>query len=125
MVSKTFKLTPSYTPKFNKFLKKQGDVFTAVVQDEISDVILVDPLKGVQKSGDLSDFWIYKFKFKKQEFLIAYRFPSYLGKPDEVRKILAKKGTSSIEVEIVNIEVELQKIGSHENFYDELKKEIK
>lgn len=125
MVSKTFKLTPSYTPKFNKFLKKQGDVFTAVVRDEISDVILVEPLKGVQKSGDLSDFWIYKFKFKKQEFLIAYRFPNYLGKPAEVREILASKGTSNIEVEIIDIEVELKKVGPHENFYDELKKEIK
>jgi len=125
MVSKTFKLTPSYAPKFNKFLQKNGDVFTAVVRDEISDVILVDPLKGVQKSGDLSDCWIYKFKFKKQEFLIAYRFPSYIGKPDEVRKILASKGASTIEVEIIDIEVELKKIGPHENFYVELKKEIK
>lgn len=125
MVSTTIKLTPSYTPKFNKFLQKNGDVFTAAAQDEVDDVILVDPLAGVQKSGDLSDFWVHKFKFKKQQYLIAYRFPQYLGKPDEVRRQLTSKQGTDVEVEIINIEVELKKIGPHENFYDELKKEIK
>lgn len=123
MVSTTIKLTPSYTPKFKKFVEKQGDAFAAAVEDEINDVILATPLQGVQKSGDLSNFWIHKFKFKKQEFLIAYRFPEYEGKPDEVRKALASKKGPGVEVEILNIDVELKKVGPHENFYKELKKE--
>lgn len=125
MISKKIKLTTSYSPKFNKFLQKKGDVFTAAVEDEVNEVILVNPLEGVQKSGDLSDFWIHKFKFKKQEFLIAYRFPQYQGKPHEVREKLTSKATSTIEVEILDIDIEFKKIGSHENFYEELKKEVK
>ena len=62
---------------------------------------------------------------KKQDFLIAYRFPQFKGKPHEVRKKLTSKAASTIEVEILDIEVEFKKIGSHENFYEELKKEVK
>lgn len=125
MISKKIKLTPSYSPRFDKFLQKKGVAFTAAVEDEVNDVILANPLEGVQKSGDLADFWIHKFKFNKQEFLIAYRFPQYKGKPSEVRKKLTSKAAATIEVEIINIEVELKKIGPHENFYEELKKETK
>lgn len=125
MVSKKLKITPTFSPKFNKFIQKNGDLFAAAVEFEVHEMILLDPLIGVQKAGDLNDYWVHKFKFKKQEFLIAYRFPKYQGKPDEVRQLLSSKKSLEIEVEVVDIDLEFKKIGTHENFYPELKKETK
>ena len=62
-------------------------------------VLAQDPMIGVQKSGDLSRYRVYKFKLGKQLFLLAY----YLSE---------------------NV-VHVVFLGSHENFYRDLKKHIK
>ena len=51
---------------------------------------------GESKKGDLAGFRVHKFFYGKQKFLIAYRFQ--------------------------DTEIVFFKIGTHENFYRELKK---
>lgn len=119
MASKKIKINPSYTPKFDRYTKKQTDAFNAVLRDEIEDEILLNPLVGQQKSGDLADYWVHKFRHKKLEYLIAYRFPDYAGKSQEIRELLTR---NDVDLNIEIIEVELSQVGPHENFYRDLKK---
>ena len=70
-----------------------------------------NPDAGESKAGDLSGIWVYKFKFNRQEYLVAYRPPSL-----EVRK-------QGVGVELLIID--FCQVGLHENFYDELKRYLK
>lgn len=123
MTSKKWRATPTYTSAFHKYLKRQEKAFQAEIRDVIEDEILPNPLIGVQKSGDLSDFWIHKFRYKRQEYLIAYRFPDYRNNAQALRKLLGADplAEDNIEEQIEIVAVEFEKIGSHENFYEELK----
>ena len=72
---------------------------TPTQQDDVDDavaVIVSDPLVGEQKRGDLHSIYVYKFKSNKQLMLIAYKF-------DPATRMLLL-------------------LGSHENFYRELKR---
>lgn len=64
--------------------------------DQVIYKILKSPEIGEQKKGDLLGVYIYKCKITKQLFLIAYQFD------DETVMLLM--------------------MGSHENFYQDLKK---
>ena len=87
-----------YKPPFRKFIKKQTTPFQLVIEDEIEKVIM-NPEIGESKKGDLKGFRIHKFSFKKNRFLIAYRFQeSYI---------------------VFYI------IGAHETFYRELKRYLR
>jgi len=68
--------------------------------DEAVKTIMDDPSIGDQKSGDLADVRVHKFKMVKQLMLLAYRYE------DEV------------------LTLTLLSLGSHENFYRDLKKSI-
>ncbi|MFV1974493.1 MAG: type II toxin-antitoxin system RelE/ParE family toxin [Candidatus Scalindua sp.] len=83
---------------FRKFVKKQSRPFQLAIEDEVEN-ILNNPDIGEAKKGDLSRFRVYKFKFKGQQFLIAY--------------LLEKNN------------IILYMIGNHENFYLKLKKYLK
>jgi len=87
-----------YKPAFRKFVKKQDRAFQLAIEDEVY-VILNTPQAGELKKGDLEGVRVYKFKFHKQEYLIAY---SIQGK-----------------------DVVFYMIGTHENFYRELKSYLK
>ncbi|MEW6408965.1 MAG: type II toxin-antitoxin system RelE/ParE family toxin [Nitrospirota bacterium] len=87
-----------YKPAFRKFVKKQTRAFQLVIEDEI-EKINSNPDIGETKRGDLSGFKVHKFVFNKQEYLIAYKLQN-------------------------NIRV-VYKIGTHENFYRELKHYIR
>jgi hypothetical protein len=65
-----------------------------VIQDEV-DRICANPEIGESKRGDLTGFRVHKFKFKKQEYLMAY--------------------------EITEKSLIFYMIGFHENFYRDLK----
>ena len=67
--------------------------------DEAVKVVSSTPEIGDMKQGDLAYVQVYKFKMNKQLALLAYRFES----------------------EIVTLY--LLKIGSHENFYRDLKRD--
>ena len=68
------------------------------IEDEI-EKILEYPEVGETKKGDLREFRVHKFAFKKQKLLIAYQV-------------------------LVN-EILFYMVGSHENFYRNLKKYVK
>lgn len=61
--------------------------------------LIDNPGSGRQKTGDLSDVWVYKFSMVNQQYLLAYLWDT------ESRTLLA--------------------LGIHENFYRDLKKSIK
>jgi len=76
------------------------------MQLAVEDAVVIiskEPELGEQKKGDLHSVFVYKFRFNRQEYLIAYRF-----------------GRSKESIELLWID--FYKIGSHENFYPELKR---
>ncbi|MBI5193239.1 MAG: type II toxin-antitoxin system RelE/ParE family toxin [Nitrospirae bacterium] len=83
-----------YKLPFKKFVKKQTRGFQLLIEDEIEQ-IADDPVIGEAKSGDLSGFRVHKFKSNSQEYLIAYR--------------------------IEENDIVFYLIGTHENFYRDLK----
>ncbi|WP_419187200.1 type II toxin-antitoxin system RelE/ParE family toxin [Cupriavidus necator] len=38
-------------------------------------MVCAEPGVGEAKAGDLAGIWVYKFKFNRQQYLIAYRPP--------------------------------------------------
>jgi len=84
------------TPTFKKAVKRlhqnqKKDLDTAVKE------LIEDPLLGEQKKGDLSFLRVYKFKMNKQLTLLGYSY---------------EDGTVTLE---------LMALGSHENFYRDMK----
>lgn len=88
-------ITIKQMPAFKKVYKKLHLNEKAVVDDAIR-VIIKTPKIGQEKKGDLAGIFVYKFKIKQKEFLLAYEW-----NPAE-RLLLA--------------------LGVHENFYRDLKK---
>lgn len=85
------------TPTFKKVVKKlkpnqKKDLDTAI------KALMKDPKLGEQKKADLVFLRVYKFKMNKQLTLLGYSF-------DEGELIL-----------------ELMALGSHENFYRDIKR---
>lgn len=91
-------MTALYKPAFRKFVKKQNRAFQLAIEDEVYEV-LKTPRSGEQKKGDLTGLRVHKFKFHRQEYLVAYMI--------EARNIV------------------FYMIGTHENFYRELKSYLK
>jgi hypothetical protein len=60
-----------FTLVFRRFVKKQSLPLQLVVQDEV-DRIITDPDIGEGKKGNLTGFRVHKFRFHRQEYLIAY-----------------------------------------------------
>ena len=96
---------------FKNFVKKAHKPLQLAIDDEV-DEVCERPYDGEAKVGDLAGFHVWKFKFNKQEYLIAYRPPPIGQASDE-------------EIEIEFLVIDFYKVGSHENFYDELKRYIK
>jgi hypothetical protein len=61
-----------YKSAFRKFVKKQSRSFQLAIEDETGKII-DNPAIGEAKKGDLAGFRVHKFKFQKQEYLIAYK----------------------------------------------------
>lgn len=68
--------------------------------DEAIKVIIKDPTIGETKIGDLSGIFVYKFQMVKQLTLLAYTYQEQ------------------------TITLALLALGSHENFYKDLKKSV-
>jgi mRNA interferase RelE/StbE len=64
--------------------------------DKAVEAIILEPLSGEAKRGDLAGIYVYKFKSQNQLVLLAYEFDP------KTRHLLL--------------------LGSHENFYRELKR---
>lgn len=84
------------TNTFKKAYKKlHSNQLTAV--NEAIQAIIKDPELGTLKKGDLSEIRVYKFKISAQQMLLAYHF------------------------ENDTLILTLLALGSHENFYRDLK----
>lgn len=86
------------TPTFKRAVKKlkpnqKKDLDTAV------KAVMGKPALGEQKKGDLAFLYVYKFKMNKQLTLLGYSFDD---------------GTLTLE---------LMALGSHENFYRDIKRD--
>jgi hypothetical protein len=88
------------TPSFTRAIKKLHARDKKVADDAIGD-IAIDPTLGEEKRGDLAGVFVHKFKINKQEVLLAYRLQPNKVKPKELV---------------------LLSLGSHENFYADLKR---
>lgn len=85
------------TNEFAKTVKKLPRQQKAEV-DAAVGVIVADPSVGEMKVGALAGVRVYKFKIQRQEVLLAYEYHA------------------------VAITLYLLKLGSHENFYRDLKR---
>jgi mRNA interferase RelE/StbE len=61
--------------------------------------IAENPMIGVEKKGDLKGVFVHKFKLRSTQYLLAYRW--------------------------IESDLELVMIGPHENYYRDLKKQMK
>jgi len=85
--------TPHFARQLKKLKLNQKKELDTAMQRMIDN-----PLLGVQKRGDLNYLRVYKFSMLKQQMLLAYSY-------DAGRLI-----------------IELLGVGSHENFYRDLKR---
>ena len=85
--------TPTFKKAVTKLHKNQKEDL-----DEAIKQLMADPLLGEQKKGDLAFLRVYKFNMVKQLTLLGYSY---------------EDGTVTLE---------LMALGSHENFYRDLKK---
>jgi mRNA interferase RelE/StbE len=81
-----------------KYLKKLKDkrlkaMFVSVIYDDIA----TNPKLGIAKTGDLIGYWTWEFNYQKTAYRVAYKIQD-----DKIIPIIL--------------------IGSHENFYQELKR---
>ena len=100
----------NYKPPFSRFVKKAHKPLQLAIEDAVEE-ICEKPEIGEAKVGDLAGIWVYKFKFNRQEFLIAYRPPT------------SEPKRQGIEIELLIID--FYQVGLHENFYDALKRYLK
>ena len=82
--------TNAFLRAYKKLHNNQKDAIDQAVAD-----IVLDPVIGEQKKGDLAGIYVYKFKCVGQLFLLAYEF-------DPTTRTLLL-------------------VGTHENFYRKLK----
>jgi mRNA-degrading endonuclease RelE of RelBE toxin-antitoxin system len=86
------------SPLFARTVKKFHKNEKEILDIEIRN-ILENPLIGQEKKEDLRNIFVYKFKIKKKQYLLSYRLKQDI--------------------------LELITIGSHENYYRNLKSYLK
>lgn len=97
-------MSVSFKRSFASYVKKAKKPLQLAIQDAV-DLICEQPRIGQAKSGDLAGVKVYKFRFQNQEYLVAY---------------VATADLQTLEF----IAIDFYKVGSHENFYAELKKQL-
>ncbi|HEX9173837.1 MAG TPA: type II toxin-antitoxin system RelE/ParE family toxin [Telluria sp.] len=101
-------MQPNYKPPFKKFVKKQHPPLQLAIEDAV-DEIVEDPTIGEPKTGDLKGVFVFKFIWNNVEYLIAYHPPT-----DEE--------TLEVGMDVDLLYIDFYKVGTHENFYADLKK---
>lgn len=100
----------NYKSPFKLFVKKAHKPLQLAIEDEV-DSVCENPAIGEPKKGDLAGILVHKFKFNRQEYLIAYRPPA----ENQI------DNASLLEFLVIDF----YKVGTHENFYDELKRYLR
>ena len=85
------------TPRFDRAIKKILPVENKALDLAVKTVI-ANPLIGKMKTGDLSGIQVYKFRYLKEQILLAYA------------------------VSLDRSRIVLMGYGVHENFYRDLKR---
>jgi len=99
-----------YKLPFSKYVKKARKPLQLAIEDSI-EVICDEPDIGEKKVGDLDGIRVYKFRFNRQEYLIAYQL--FLSDIDE----------RQLNISILSID--FYQVGTHENFYNSLKRYLR
>jgi len=86
-------------PTFLRAVKKLHPNQKVVLDDAVKEIV-AQPGVGEEKRGDLSGVFVHKFKINAQAYLLAYELLPNKQAPEEL-VLLA--------------------LGSHENFYQDLK----
>ena len=95
----------TFKKAFAQFVKKASKPLQLTIEIRVAEVCN-NPRIGQQKLGDLQEIFVYKFRFNAQEYLMAYKFDHF--------------------ADALNITwIEFCQIGTHENFYTQLKKSIR
>jgi mRNA-degrading endonuclease RelE of RelBE toxin-antitoxin system len=85
------------TPRFDRAIKKIFGPEKKSLDGAVKELVK-DPLKGEMKKGDLSGVQVYKYRYLKQQMLLAY------------------------SVSLDKSQIVLIGYGTHENFYRDLKR---
>jgi hypothetical protein len=94
-------MPPNYKRHFAQYIKKAHKPLQLAIEDAVESVC-DSPEIGELKVGDLAGIRVYKFRFNRQEYLMAYRLP-----------------INDLPLEFLIID--FYQVGSHENFYADLK----
>lgn len=94
-------MKPNYKRPFAQYVKKAHKPLQLAIEDAVA-LVCSSPDIGESKVGDLAGIRVYKFRFNRQEYLMAYRPP-----------------VEDLPLEFLIID--FYQVGSHENFYAELK----
>jgi hypothetical protein len=94
-------MKPNYKCPFAQYVKKAHKPLQLAIEDAVA-LVCNSPDIGEPKAGDLAGIRGYKFRFNRQEYLVAYRPP-----------------VDDLPLEFLI--VDFYQVGSHENFYAELK----
>lgn len=84
-----------------QYVKKAHKPLQLAIEDTVA-LVCDSPDIGELKVGDLAGIRVYKFRFNRQEYLVAYRTP-----------------VEDLPLEFLIID--FYQVGSHENFYADLK----
>ena len=96
----------NYRRPFYQYIKKAHKPLQLAIEDAV-ELICQNPEIGESKVGDLIGIRVYKFRFNKQEYLIAYSCS--LNLHGEITQL-----------DILSID--FYQVGSHQNFYETLKR---
>ena len=94
-------MKPNYKRPFAQYVKKAHKSLQLAIEDAVW-FVCDSPDIGEPQVGDLAGIRVYKFRFNRQEYLVAYRAP-----------------VEDLPLEFLIID--FYQVGSHENFYTELK----
>lgn len=94
-----------YKRPFMQFVKKVHKPLKLMIEDAVN-FICDNPDIGEEKVGDLAGIRIYKFRFNRQQYLIAYRPPAK-------------------ELPVEFLVIDFYQVGTHENFYEALKRYLR
>ena len=98
-----------YKRPFSQFVKKAHKPLQLAIEDAV-ETVCDEPDIGEAKIADLAGIWVYKFRFNRQEYLLAYRPP-----------LPAQRKASPVEFLVIDF----YQVGTHENFYDMLKRHLR
>ncbi len=95
----------NYKRPFMQFVKKAHKPLKLAIEDAV-DLVCDTPDIGEAKVGDLAGIRVYKFRFNRQEYLMAYRPPAQ-------------------QAPVEFLVIDFYQVGTHENFYEALKRYLR